>query len=131
MNASRAYAKATNETASSERLMVLLFETALRHIRHAATLLEEGKPTDALPLLAKAGDIVAELASTFDAKRAPELAESLGKVYLFVAQRLTEGARTKDAKLVHEAERVFEPVVDGFTQAVAALQTPAAPAVSP
>jgi flagellar protein FliS len=122
MKPTQAYSRATSETASPERLMVLLFEAALRHMRHAASLLDEQKSAEALPLLAKAGDIVSELAATFDADRAPELAVSVGKVYVFVSQRLAEAAWTKNAKLVRDAELAFEPLVDGFSQAVASLR---------
>lgn len=117
----RAYARATQETASREQLMILLFEAALRHMRHAATLLDEGKP-EALPLITKASDIVTELAATLDAKRAPELAATLGELYTFVAERLARGAIHRQAAAVREAERAFAPVVEGFQHAVASLQ---------
>lgn len=121
MNAARAYAKAGNETASRERLMVLLFEAALRHMRQAAAHLEASKAPEALPLLTKASDIVTELAGTLDAERAPELAQTLGELYLFVAQRLAVGATTRSAGPVREAERAFAPIVEGFQAAVASL----------
>lgn len=121
MNAARAYAKANNETASKERLMVLLFEAALRHMRTAAALLDAKKPTDALPLLTKASDIVAELAATLNPQAAPELSELLGNVYLFVSQRLAVASFSRDAVVVREAERAFAPIVEGFQQAVANL----------
>ena len=41
MSVARLYAKTQNETASKERLMVLLFEAALRHMRAAAPALED------------------------------------------------------------------------------------------
>jgi flagellar protein FliS len=122
MNApTRAYARATQETASRERLMILLFEAALRHMRHAAALLDEGK-LEALPLLTKASDIVAELAATLDSRRAPDLAATLGEVYTFVAERLAHGAVHRKAAPVREAERAFAPIVEGFQHAVASLQ---------
>ena len=43
MLAIRKYAQTQNETASKERLMVLLFEAALRHMRRAAVSLEGGR----------------------------------------------------------------------------------------
>ncbi len=86
MNPARRYAQATQETASPERLMVLLFEAALRHMRGAAAALEAGRPAG--DALVKAGDIVAHLDATFDRARAPELAENLGAVYRFTCQRL-------------------------------------------
>jgi len=127
MNATRAYARASQETASKERLMVMLFEAALRHMRHAASLLEQQKVVDALPLLTKASDIVTELASTLDPKAAPELAESLGELYLFVAQRLARGAAFRDLTAVREAERAFAPIVEAFQQAVTALSSQVTP----
>ncbi len=119
----RAYARAAQETASRERLMVLLFEAALRHMRHAAALLDEGK-AEALPLLTKASDIVAELAATLDAKAVPELAQTLGEVYRYVAERLAHAAVFRKASAAREAERAFAPIVEGFQQAVASLQAP-------
>jgi flagellar secretion chaperone FliS len=121
MNATRAYARATQETASKERLMVLLFETALRHMRNGAALLEQQQPTEALKLLTKAADIVTELSATLDAKRAPELADTLGELYRFVAERLAHAGVFREAKAAHEAARAFAPVVEGFQQAVASL----------
>lgn len=124
MNASRAYARASQETASPERLMVMLFEAALRHMRHAMTLLEEKKTADALALLTKASDIVAELADTLNPKHSPDLVQALGDLYLFVAQRLARASAFHDVMALREAERAFAPIVDAFQQAVASLRTP-------
>ena len=127
MNASRAYARHSQETASRERLMVMLFEAALRHMRHAATLLEQQKVVDALPLMTKASDIVCELADTLDQKAAPELAQTLGELYFFVAQRLARAASFRDVAALREAERAFAPIVEAFQQAVASMSAPVAP----
>lgn len=127
MNASRAYARASQETASRERLMVMLFEAALRHMRHAATLLEQQKVVDALPLMTKASDIVCELADTLDPQAAPELAQTLGDIYVFVAHRLARAASFRDVTALREAERAFAPIVEAFQQAVDSLGAPAAP----
>lgn len=101
--------------------MVLLFEAALRHMRVAAGHLEANNAKDALPLLTKASDIVTELAATLNPQAAPELAQTLGELYLFVAERLAQGSVSKDARAVREAERAFAPIVEGFQQAVASL----------
>lgn len=127
MNASRTYARASQETASRERLMVMLFEAALRHMRHASSLFEQEKTAEALPLLTKASDIVSELADTIDPRPAPELAKTLGELYLFVSQRLSRAAAFRDLQALRDAERAFAPIVDGFQQAVASLTAPGAP----
>ncbi len=124
MNASRAYARASQETASPERLMVMLFEAALRHMRHATTLLEAKKPVEALPLITKSSDIVVELAETLNPKFAPELVQMLGDLYLFVAQRLARASAFHDLSALREAERALSPIVEAFQHAVASLRTP-------
>ena len=115
------YAQTQKETASKERLMVLLFEAALKHMRKGAEALEKGRTQDAAPSLERATDIVLELHRTLDTTQAPDLAEQLVSVYEFVEMRLTQAKFGHNPKLAREAERAFAPLVDGFSQAVASL----------
>jgi flagellar protein FliS len=122
-NASRAYARVRNETASKERLMVLLFETALRHMRVAAAALDKNDHKAADHSLGKASSIVAELLSTLDRSRAPELFDNLSSVYVFVGDRLLRGRLSRSSALVREAERVFAPVAEAFGDAVKQVES--------
>lgn len=126
MIAARRYAQTQNETASKERLMVLLFETAIRHIRNGAAALEAGQRAEANKLLGKASDIVLEFHGTLDAAQAPELCEQLAEIYRFTAFRLTDAIGSGDPKAAREAERAFAPLVEAFSQAVAQLVQPEA-----
>ena len=119
----RRYVQAQNETASPERLMVLLFETALRHIRAAIVALEAGRFQEAALASEKAGQIVAHLDATFDRSRHPELGENLSAVYKFTGQRLLMGVVRRDPKMFRDAERAFAPLADAFARAVQALPT--------
>src|SRR3990172_4464797 len=121
MNATRRYAQSQNETASPERLMVLLFEAALRHMRGGAASLEKGRRVDADAALTRASDIVAHLDATFDNVRFPELGKNLGVVYRFVCQRLLSGKLKNDPAPVREAGGAFFPVADAFSIAVQQL----------
>ena len=116
--AARRYAQANRETASPERLMVLLFQAALRHIRAGAAALEEGRGMAAASSLTKAAEIVIELSSVLDRSRAPELCESLAQVYRFVCMRLHSAVLVRDARAAREAERVFAPIADAFEAVV-------------
>jgi flagellar secretion chaperone FliS len=98
--------------------MVLLFETALRHIRTAAANLETKRAASAIASLSKASDIVTELLNTLDKRHAPELAETLSSVYVFVLDRLLHAMTTRKAAPAIEAERAFAPIVQGFAEAV-------------
>jgi flagellar secretion chaperone FliS len=121
VNHARLYSQANLQTASRERLMVLLFETALRHMRAGAAALEAGQPADANHPLSRAAEIVLELTATLDRSQAPRLVDQLGAVYTFVSERLTLANLRHDAQLVREAQRAFEPLVDAFREAVASL----------
>lgn len=121
MNAARAYAKTQNTTASKERMLVLLFEAALRHIRTGAIELEAKQPQKALEPLAKATDIVSELQASLDPNAAPELAATLQPVYMFVWQRLLKASAARDPVAAREAERVFAPICEAFQTAVGQL----------
>lgn len=117
MNAALRYGQTQNQTSSKERLMVLLFQAALRNMRSGVAALEQHKRAEASKLLGKANDIVLELHATLDARVAPQLAEQLGEIYRFVAARLLTGMMKGDIKAVRDAERAFAPLVDAFEQA--------------
>src|SRR5258708_24688136 len=104
------YRTLQSETASPQRLLVLLFEAALKHARAGAQALEKGDRAAAVPSLTKASDIVAELEATLDPTHAPALCANLSSVYRFVATRLTSAAITGSAKAAREAERAFAPI---------------------
>ena len=124
MNALNRYAQTQKQTASPERLMVLLFEKALRQMRTAAQDFERGRPASALRAAGNAMDIVAHLQETLRPDAAPELCRTLSDVYTFVLQRLTVGCAQRAAAPVQEAERAFAPVADGFGRAVAQRAAP-------
>lgn len=116
-----AYARAQKETASPERLMVLLFEAAQRHMKTAAAALESQDAAIATNSLTRASDIVLNLMSTLDSRHSPALSDTLTRLYEFVALRLSGAMTSRDAGAVREAERVFAPLVSAFSEAVAGL----------
>ncbi|HET6410654.1 MAG TPA: flagellar export chaperone FliS [Anaeromyxobacter sp.] len=121
MNPARRYAQAACETASPERLMVLLFQAALRNMRNGAAALEAGKPAEAGRALGRASDIVLELHATLDRSKAPELCDQLAEIYRFVTRHLGTAVLSRDPRMAREAERVFRPVAEAFDAAVASL----------
>ncbi|MFL5263146.1 MAG: flagellar export chaperone FliS, partial [Anaeromyxobacteraceae bacterium] len=112
MHPVRRYATSQNETASPERLMVLLFQAALRHMRAGAAALEAGRAAEANVPLAKASDILAELHGSLAPARAPALCARLGEIYAFAMSRLIEANARRDAAAAREAERAFAPVAE-------------------
>ncbi|RMG12491.1 MAG: flagellar protein FliS [Deltaproteobacteria bacterium] len=106
------------ETASPERLMMLLFERALAHMKSAQEAFAAGEESLAPRIaLTKAAEIVCELNRTLDVEAAGALGETLKGVYDFVQEKVTVAALEGDADALAEAARVFEPVVEAFREA--------------
>jgi flagellar protein FliS len=129
MVATGRYLSVQNTTASKERLMVNLFQTALRHMRNGAKDLEAKQVSKASHALDKAAQIVGYLQGTLNRATAPRLVDDLSEIYTFTAARLCRAIVTGNPADVREAERAFAPVADGFAQAVANL--PPAPSARP
>ena len=123
MNHVRRYTQAQSETATPERLMVLLFDAGLRHMHTAANALDEGRSWEAEPSLTRAGEIVTELMSTLEpAHGAGDLCDTLSDLYRFVNGRLLEASVQRDSKKARDAARVFAPIAEGFREAVQRMQ---------
>lgn len=131
MTRANAYKNVQASTASKERLMALLFEAALRHMRQGRAALERKDRNAFFTAMEKGAAIVIELQCTLKPEHAPQLCEQLKDIYTFVINRLTQAAVNSDARFVTEAERAFAPVAEAFIQVaaqVSAQQGQAAPA---
>jgi flagellar protein FliS len=117
-----AYKNVQASTASKERLMALLFETALRHMRLARGALEKKERNTFFHSMDKAAAIVIELKCTLKPEVAPQLCEELADIYGFVIGRLVDAVVDSDPNKITEAERAFAPVADAFIQAAAQVQ---------
>lgn len=129
MTRANAYKNVQASTASKERLMALLFEAALRHMRQGRAALERKDRAAFFTAMEKGAAIVIELQSSLKPEHAPQLCEQLKDIYGFVISRLTQAAVNSDPRFVTEAERAFAPVADAFIQVAAQVQAqaPAAP----
>ena len=118
MSLANVYKNVQVKTASPERVMVMLFQAASRHMAASREALAKRDTKVFFGSLERAAQIVIELQSTLKPEQAPKLCEELRELYGFVIARLTRAAVTRDAKYIREAERAFAPVADAFAQAV-------------
>jgi flagellar protein FliS len=119
MNAYRTYTNATVSTASAPRIMMTLFEAALRHMRTAQTAYGKGDYRTGGFAAERAAAIILGLQATLKREIAPGLCEQLDALYGFVVGRLTLAIGNTSAQYVEEAKRVFLPIVEAFDEAVA------------
>jgi flagellar protein FliS len=118
MSAAHSYVAVQQTNSSKERLMVMLFDAAVRHMRTGMQHLDKKQRSAAMRPLAKAGEIVAYLHATLKREEAPRVVDELAELYTFTAARLSRAMCTGNAKDVRDAERAFAPIAEGFAKAV-------------
>lgn len=124
MPANRYKAVAQN-TASRERLLVLLLQRAHACMEQAVVLLDEksgeknGKKAD--EAIDKALAIVTELTDTLDPAKGAAVCTALGDIYAFVTWKLIAGQRSRASAEVAAAARSFRPIVEAFESAVSQM----------
>ena len=95
-------------TASPHRLHLMVVDGALRHAARATEALEAGDYESAHFALNKSREFVIELVSGLDPGPAPELADRLKNLFLFIYRNLAEADRRRDPRLVRDARKILE-----------------------
>ncbi|MFL5963058.1 MAG: flagellar export chaperone FliS [Gaiellaceae bacterium] len=119
LQAKQAYAESSILTASPERLIVMLYDGAIRFLRQAAHAMREGTPEQASDRLARANAILTELNCALDVERGGEVAERLRMIYLFCKRHTSDANLRRDpagldavVKLLTELRESWAKVAD-------------------
>ncbi len=94
------YKKATVETASPGRLLLMLYDGAIKNINNAIIAINTKDNNKAHNDIIKTQDIIMELMSTLNMDY--EISKSLYSLYDFLMNRLIEANINKDAKMLEE-----------------------------
>ena len=113
--ASRGYKEQAVLTAPPGRLVVMLYDGALRFLFQAATAMREGNAGRGGERISKAEAIVDELLSTLDMS-AGEVAERLQVLYFFSKHHLLEARREGSAEKIDEVANVLRELRDAWAQ---------------
>lgn len=100
-SARQAYAEASVMTATPERLVVLLYDGAIRFLRQAAAAMQEGKLEAARYGMRRGEAIIDELNVSLDMEQG-ELSDRLRSIYLFCKRHLVEATIRRDAAPIEE-----------------------------
>lgn len=126
LQARQAYAESSVLTASPERLVVLLYDGAIRFLRQAAHAMREGTPEQASDRLARANAILTELNCALDIERGGEVADRLRAIYLFCKRHTSDANLRRDpdgveavVKLLSELRESWAKIADQSAEAVA------------
>ncbi len=102
----KAYRESSVLTASSERLVVMLYDGARRFLFQGAVAMREGNVELAHNKLRRAEAIISHLRSTLDPDQG-EISARLQSIYLFCARHLNEARIKRDPAKIEEVSSLL------------------------
>jgi flagellar protein FliS len=115
-NPINAYKETSIKTASQGRLIVMLYEEAIRQLDEAADIIEKGKGRYDLVnnSITKAQAIISELMSSLDMQAGGNIASTLMNLYIYFNQTLLEANVEKDSKKIRQISGFMEDLREAW-----------------
>ena len=108
MNGVSAYQEASIITESKGRLIVMLYDGAIKFMRLAIQELEAQNYEAKGRYINRAQDIINELNTVLDVEAGGEVADNLRKLYLFMAHHLSQANAKRDPQMIREVISLME-----------------------
>lgn len=112
------YQKTQVTTASREKVLLMLYEGAIRFTKHAHAAMKQGKIADKGKYISKATAILSELMATLDFKAGGQLAIDLENLYVFMIDKLIEGNIKNDPECLANVEQLLMTLYDAWKDVV-------------
>ncbi len=115
--------KATSvQSASKEKILLMLYEGAIRFTKQAITACEEKKIAERGQNIGRAFDIVMELNNTLDHNIGGEISKNLEQLYIFIMDLYTKANISGDPTHLRSSLKILENLYSGWIQAVEKLK---------
>jgi len=95
-------------TQTPGRVVVMLYEGAVKFLKQAIREMEAGKYIEKGKSISRAVDIIQELNVTLNMEAGGEIAKNLRQLYAFMLDRLFQANIRKDAGMIRETIKVLE-----------------------
>jgi flagellar protein FliS len=107
-NPYRQYQKTAVTTASREKILLMLYEGAIRFVKQAKIAMDEKKIAEKGKYISKATAILSELMATLDFKVGGELAVDLENLYVFMIDKLIEGNISNKPECLDQVSQLLD-----------------------
>ena len=112
------YQKTAVITASKEKILLMLYQGAIRFVRQAIKALDDNNIAKKGESISKATAILSELLSTLDFKVSDEIASELERLYLFMIDKLIDGNIKNCKKSFEDVEKILETLYKAWEDIV-------------
>jgi flagellar protein FliS len=114
MNGIAAYQENTVTTQSKGRLIVMLYDGAIKFMKLAIKELEANNYEAKGIYISKAQDIINELNAVLDIETGGEIASNLRKLYCFMSNRLSQANAKCDLQMIRDVIKMMEELNQGW-----------------
>ena len=120
INRLNAYKETHIKTASGGKLIVMIYDEAVRQLGLAIEYLETGSPKlDSVSnAIIKTQDLITELMVSLDFEKGGEIASNLFSLYMFFNRQLMEANVKKDAEILKRVHSFVADLRDAWHQAI-------------
>lgn len=112
------YKQTSIQSASREKLLLMMYEGAIKFTKLAIKSAEEKKVAERCVNIGRAFDIVLELNNTLDHKVGGEIAAKLEQLYMFITEQYTKANISGDPEPLKVSLKILENLYEGWKQAV-------------
>ena len=108
------YQEVAITTQSRGRLVVMLYDGAIKFLKLAINELNAGNMDEKWIYIRKAMDIIDELNAVLDMEAGGEVAVNLRKLYMFMIRHLNTANIKKDPEMINEVIKLLEELNQGW-----------------
>jgi flagellar protein FliS len=117
-NVYQKYQTQSVQTASREKLLLMLYEGAIKFVKKALVALEAKDIAGRGMNIGRAYDIILELNNTLDHRVGGDISKNLEQLYMFMTDRLTQANIRGEAKPLEEVLKILEILYQGWNEAI-------------
>ena len=121
-NGCQQYKKTLIESAGREKLLLLMYEGAIKYVKRAQIAVDRGDIAQRGSNIGRAFDIVVELNNTLNHEVGGEIASNLEQLYMFINDQLTEANITGKREHLDHALNILMTLYGGWVQAIEKLK---------
>ncbi len=117
-NAHNAYQSVQVTTTDRGRLLLMMYEGAIKFLRQAKSGIEEGDIAKFCRFLSKGQAIIAELMNTLDFEKGGQIARDLDRLYDFMLFYLTEANLHRDPKRIQKVIGLIDTIYSAYKEII-------------
>ncbi len=119
------YKTTSIQSASREKILLMLYEGAIKFTKLAIQSVEQKNVKDKCENIGRAYDIVLELNNTLDHKVGGEVATRLEQLYQYMIEQYIKANASSDTEPLKINQKLLETLHEGWVQAIQKLKNEA------